>query len=192
MTNQSSSDDRLPTHSGHRIHETVLSREQAVESINKILERMIGERCWSCVAMEFTGTVVSLDFGDPIPWSSKRQGEPPELRGVFGAFIEGAAWRLLLGDVPVMTSATAMTEQRAAEMSVIINSPIKWCSIVPETFDLSITFASGVRLDVFCNCFDESLDNYTLNYMDEYYAVKFKDGQLVVILERPAQPMPHN
>ena len=82
-----------------------------------------------------------------------------------------------------MTSDTAMTEENADQLRIVASLAVTSSSICATTMDLQIGFESDVRLDVFCNCFDNSLDNYTLSYMYMYYSVRCKDRYQIVELE---------
>ena len=86
-----------------------------------------------------------------------------------------------------MTSYTAMTEENAAELRIVTNRAITSGSICQSTLDLQITFESDVRLDIFCNCFDESLDNYTLSHMQNYYAVRYSDRHPIIEFQEGIQ-----
>ncbi len=82
-----------------------------------------------------------------------------------------------------MTSDTAMTETNATELSVIIGSSVKSISLASNTLDLHVQFDSGVTLDVFCNCFDNELDNYSLSYLQDFYIVRYRERRQVIDVE---------
>lgn len=162
--------------------ETFLSAAEGLEAISSIVSQIVGEPCWSCAAMEITGSALSFHFGARVPWTNSRGGKTL-FHGTFGLMVEGAAWRVLRGRECVMTSDTKMTEARAGALASATNSTVASASVSEATFDLQITLQSGVRIDVFCNCCDEEIDNYTLSHTDNYYAIGFKSGCQMVRLE---------
>lgn len=71
---------------------STLPTQVGTECIEAILKRMIGKSCWACVGGYFTGSVVSMNLGEKIPF------EHPTARtkatGEFTVFIDGRFWRI--------------------------------------------------------------------------------------------------
>lgn len=159
-------------------------RADASSRLNEILMKLKGKQCWRCSAMVVTGTAISLNFGNRIPWAAIGNRENIEdVFGEFGLMIEGAAWRVLRENQAVMTSDTIMTDERAVELCVFEGKSVIAASVCSLTLDLTIAFEMGLRLDVFCNCFDETLCNYTISQGHSYYSARARNRVLLVCEE---------
>lgn len=165
------------------VRETLVTPKQGIEAMNGILARMKDQQCFSCRATECTGSTLLFDFGEPVsPSSDSKYGDSCEY-GTFALLVEGAAWRILDGRRSMMTSDAKMTEENASELQIFTDRKVTSGLICQSTLDLHIAFDGDIRLDVFCNCFDERLDNYTLIHLDRYYTVRYADRQQIVALE---------
>lgn len=183
MTSQEGETPNRQASDRETIRTRQLTIEEGVVAMSGIIARIHGEKCSSCIAMEFTGSTLSLDFGNRIAVCKTARGRTANYVGTCGLFIEGAAWRMLRNREAVMTSDTAMTETNATELSVIIGSSVKSISLASNTLDLHVQFDSGVTLDVFCNCFDNELDNYSLSYLQDFYIVRYRERRQVIDVE---------
>ena len=134
--------------------------------------------------MAVTGSAMSLNFGNRIPWAAiGNRKNIEDCFGEFGLMIEGAAWRVLRENQAIMTSDTTMTDERAVELGVFEGKSVVAASVCSLTLDLTIEFEMRLRLDVFCNCFDETLCNYTISHGHSYYSARARDRVLLVCEE---------
>jgi hypothetical protein len=161
------------------------SHRENLITVADILRQLKGQRCWECAAAPVTGTTLSLNFGTKLSWAPIGNRENIEdYFGEFGIMLEGAAWRILNRDTAIMTSDAKMTEQRASDLAVFCGKLVLEASVDVFTLDLTILFEGELRLDVFCNCFDESLDNYTISHEHSYYSIRARERRLSVFEEK--------
>ncbi|MFO0978638.1 MAG: hypothetical protein U0996_19685 [Planctomycetaceae bacterium] len=182
MTREPFSDAGGSVRSEGQFCESYLDVGAGAADLMQILTKMQGQQCWSCAAMPVTGSTISLHYGQSSHWQSNEKKLTVH-EGEYALYVENAAWRILRGECAVMTSDTAMTEERAAVLAKVMESPIVSATICPATLDVKIVLDSGVRFDIFSNCMDESTDNYTLIYKQRYYSVTFRHGKLMVRVE---------
>ena len=140
---------------------------------NHALEQLVGKECWSVVAGEGTGSMVSLDFGRKQRRKTAVRNRhltrtQREFEGEFDLFIQGCAWRLEeprkvicssmsdnANDGPMVAGLERLDEQKV--LRVVIDYP---------GYDLALTFegAEGeLTLRLFCDQADREgeADNYS-------------------------------
>jgi hypothetical protein len=147
-----------------------------------ILARMIDQCCWACAGGYFTGSVLSLQLGQRIPFNHPK-ARTKEV-GEYVIFIQNGHWRICRGTCGIVSSCDLLEGQRVEYLSEIENTVLRSASIAPDTLDLTLQFDDDLRMDIFCNYLSGEVDNYWVGDQHDIYGVLYVDRTLHVSWER--------
>jgi hypothetical protein len=136
--------------------------------------------CWGIVAGEGTGSRVALDFGQRIPRARPLKNPTlPEIhrqyKGEFGIFVQNCAWRLDSG-ITVCTSKSPNTSdgEMVRGLQNLVGRRVVSVLVTSPAHDLVIEFSDGIKLSLFCDCFDQERDgnNYSFHSLTNVFVVR--------------------
>lgn len=121
-----------------------------------------------------------LDFGQKIPRARplKNPTLPEVLRqykGEFGIFVQNCAWRLdSERTVCTSKSPNAKDGEMARGLQDLIGRRVVSVLVTLPTHDLVIEFSDGIKLSLFCDCFDQERDgsNYSFHSLKNVFVVQ--------------------
>ncbi|MGH3523992.1 MAG: hypothetical protein ACRDU4_14515, partial [Mycobacterium sp.] len=116
---------------------------------------------------------------------------PGQLRPWEAALFIECTWRISDGTFLVASSADGHEPERSeyGSLSRVIGLAVSQCSFRPPFFDLSVTFDTGLQLDVFCDQVgDERCANYTVETFD-YSGTVAAEGRVIIIEKESIRPL---
>lgn len=148
-------------------------------TINKVFNMLVGQPCWGVIAGSGTGSVISLAFGlktprhIPLP-NPHLTDELRHHEGEFSLFVL-CAWRLQSSEQVICssTSSNAANGTMRKGLRRLVGDTVSTVALGYPAFDLTVCFASGLSLLVFCDISrdEDEMDNYDYFVRDEVITV---------------------
>lgn len=153
-------------------------------NINARIDVLKGKSCWSIVAGEGTGSVVTIGFGDKRKKSKplKNPNLTEEQRN-FDSEIEimvYCAWRVLSSDSIICSwrDSNELDGEMLKGLQLLKDKKVIEAKLMETTYDLDIIFENGIRFQLFCdqtNDYDSD-ENFTIFMGHESCTVGLKSA----------------
>ncbi len=135
------------------------------------LHKLTDAECWAVAAGEGTGSRITIQCGRKIerarPLTNPNASDAlRHFKGEYVIFVQDCAWRLELNEV-ICTSKSPNNNN--GPMVIALRSleghRIVAVTVTSAAHDLVVEFSGGLRLHLFCDCFDEARDgrNYSFH-----------------------------
>lgn len=141
-----------------------------VNDIDRSLKIIIGAKCW--IGSRIISGALDLNFGNVLFQKTVCQRNT-FLTGQYNIFV-WCHWILNDGSVPICNAESTLDEI-ICSISSLEGYLVTDVELYPPALDLTLSFASGKVLRVFCDSTDvedaDMLTNWTLGIDDTYYSV---------------------
>lgn len=143
------------------------------------LRQITSKPCWSVIAGEGTGSIVSLDFGEKVPRHTPLKNSQltkieRENEGEMSLMI-WCAWRLdgPKGVICGSTDSNANDGPMVKGAKMLVGRSVEAVEILSPAFDLRLIFRGQFVLNIFCDQTSErdATENYTFYGKDNAFTV---------------------
>jgi len=162
-----------------------------ISSLNCFTQLLTGARVTRVFAGPNTGSNLSirLQLGSIIDEPERRLREHALTTAELALFIE-CTWRIGRSKSMLASSVefSEITTSAYKGIGPLVGSAVSECTIRPPFFNLSVTFDTGLRLELFCDrMVSEDYSNYTIETFNATCEVG--PGSLVVVTQKaPSVP----